>query len=262
MKELRIRYKGLIFWHNRKVRIPESWHEMTSSQFLAACKLYQKQVDELTFIYQFFNLPKKHLSDFEMYKLFSLVEFVRDCREPHNDFFLQVLPNTDYHAPASKLKGMCLQQFMTADTYFSRYAISENEQFLDLMIASLYLPEGSVFIRNTEIQVPSLFKKMPVLLNMDESLKVVKRLDKTTKFAIFMNFILIKSWLGRMFPHLFPSSGESSTSNLTKPKPVDWLEIFDSFVGDHVADMSKYQRMETMDAFRVMNKRIKDAMKK
>lgn len=46
-----------------------------------------------------------------------------------------------------------------------------------------------------------------------------------------------------------------------KPKAVDWLEIFDGFVGDHVPDMAAYQRMEVMDAFRIINKRIKDSMK-
>ena len=262
MKELKLKYRRFGMWMTRKVTIPESWHEMTPGQFLAACKLYMQKIDERTFLKLFFRLPERALTSYEQYYLVTLIEFVRDCRQPHNEFFLEKLPKTDFYAPASRLKGMSLQQFMTADTYFSRYAMTENERYLNLFIASLYLPKGTVFIRQADMRVPSLFKKMPVLLNMDKSMPVVKKLPEDTKFAIFMNFILIKSWLGRMFPYLFPSSGSSNDNIRGKAKAVDWLEIFDGFVGDHVADMATYQRMEVMDAFRVMNKRIKDSMKR
>lgn len=40
-----------------------------------------------------------------------------------------------------------------------------------------------------------------------------------------------------------------------------WLDIFDAFVGDDVAVMEKYQAMPVATAFRILNKRIRDAQK-
>ena len=42
---------------------------------------------------------------------------------------------------------------------------------------------------------------------------------------------------------------------------VNWLDIFDAFVGDDVAVMEKYQAMPVATAFRLLNKRIRDAQK-
>ena len=44
--------------------------------------------------------------------------------------------------------------------------------------------------------------------------------------------------------------------------PTDWLAIFDAFIGDDVADMRKYQIMLATDAFRIMERRIKNAQKR
>ena len=42
---------------------------------------------------------------------------------------------------------------------------------------------------------------------------------------------------------------------------VNWLDIFDAFVGDDVAVMEKYQAMPVATAFRLLNKRIRDTQK-
>ncbi len=263
MKQMEIRYRQWGFKRMHVVHVPETWHEMSPKQFLAAVRFYQKTIDEGAFFQQFFSLSKfllNRLGRYPIYKMAEQIEFVRDCRQPHNAFFLERLPGTDLFAPLPKLNRMSLQQYMTIDTYFNRYVLSENDKFLERMIAATYLPENVVF-NLPESQVPSLFKKMPVLLNMDKSLPIVEHLEKEIKLAVFMNLMLIKNWLGGLFPYLFPSV-EDTPKRPLKTKTVDWLEIFDSFVGDDVAEMKKYQAMEVMNAFRVMNRRIKNSMKK
>lgn len=44
-----------------------------------------------------------------------------------------------------------------------------------------------------------------------------------------------------------------------KPTPTDWLAIFDAFMGDDVAFIERYKRMSALDAFRLMNRRIKQS---
>lgn len=51
-----------------------------------------------------------------------------------------------------------------------------------------------------------------------------------------------------MFPH-----GSSDG----KPKASDWLGLFDSFVGDNIPFMKDYQRMACMDAFRIIDAKVK-----
>ena len=80
---------------------------------------------------------------------------------------------------------------------------------------------------------------------------------------VFMNWMLIKQWLGNSYPHLFPKSDveKDAKGETIKPKPVTWLPVFDSFVGDNVADMDAYKKMDCMDAFRLLNTRIKNTKK-
>ncbi|KAA6324913.1 hypothetical protein EZS27_025814 [termite gut metagenome] len=106
---------------------------------------------------------------------------------------------------------------------------------------------------------------------MEKRLFLIRTLDKEIKFALFLNFILIKRWLGTAYPHLFPQAEEEKESGIKKNKKgkqekplkaTDWLEIFDPFVGDNIPQMEKYQVMPVMDAFRILNRKIRDAKKR
>lgn len=149
-----------------------------------------------------------------------------------------------YVAPASMLSGMSLQQFMSVDNFFNFYTSTQKEEFLHQFLACLYLrPRRAFFGKN--------------LVDIEGEAAFLSRLDPVTSIAIYVNWILIKNWLSRTFRHLFASGSDIAIAG--KNKGTDWLEVFDSFVGDHVADMESYQRMECMDAFRIMNNKIKDS---
>ena len=62
------------------------------------------------------------------------------------------------------------------------------------------------------------------------------------------------------YPFLFPSEEESDEAEEGRrnPKPTDWLSIFDAFLGDDVAFIDRYKKMLALDAFRLMNRRIKN----
>lgn len=77
--------------------------------------------------------------------------------------------------------------------------------------------------------------------------------------------MLIRSWLCKSFPHLFPEpedADERPSNSPRQPKPVNWLSVFDTFVGDNVAQMEHYKAMAATDAFRVMNRRIRESKKR
>lgn len=92
----------------------------------------------------------------------------------------------------------------------------------------------------------------------------VAKIDKHVKYAIFLNYVFVKRWLSKAFPFLFPLNEDPEPEkNGKKPAApsVNWLDIFDAFVGDDVAVMEKYQAMPVATAFRLLNKRIRDAQK-
>lgn len=254
MRDIKLKYSILGIPFGFKRPVPSGWRDLSPRQFIAATHLYFGDVETNKFLQEFYNLPRLSvisLTDFQRWKLLDLIDYVRDSRVPCSQFLIPVITGTKLMAPAPMLNGMCLQQFMTVDTFFNKYAISKKEEFLNLFISSLYLAKNERFI---------VTEKGHRLLDLNARSEEIKKVDLKVKEAIFMNFTLIKTWLAKAYTHLFPEADQDDTDKKTG-KPVDWLEVFDHFVGDNIPDMETYRAMECTDAFRVLNRKIKEAKK-
>lgn len=256
MRNVEIKYKKWYGWRSVKLLIPSTYSEMSPVQFLASIRLSKEWIDEVTFFIQFFGINKKllhKLDSYSLYKLAELMDFLRDTRSPYQDFYLKSLPGK-LHAPQAKLRGVCFQQFMTADTFFSWYASTDKVEYLDRFVASLYLKDNEAYIP----------EKGEKALDLEERVKAVSKLPFDLKYSILINWALVKSWLGRSFIHLFPQAEPvaNSQGDKVKSNPANWLSIFDQFVGDNIADIQSYKALPCMDAFRLLNKRIKEAKKR
>ena len=245
MRQMNIQYRKWGILHRIRREIPSSWSELNAAQFVAIVALSQQRIDDYRFFQLFFGLNRtvmERIDPFLLYRLSETLGFLRDRQVWHTDFFIsQVGP---LRAPGRMLAGMSFHQFITVDTYYSWYAATDNPLYIDKCVAALYLREGESFVP-TEGEVP----------NMEQRLKEVERIDFTTKMAILLNWSLIKMWLSRTFSSLFPTSGETDG----KPRPAEWLTLFDAFVGDHIADIDAYKALPCMDAFRILNRRIREA---
>lgn len=90
----------------------------------------------------------------------------------------------------------------------------------------------------------------------------VTKIDRHVKYAIFLNYVLSRGGFQRLFLSSFRWMMNRRKSGIVPAAPsVNWLDIFDAFVGDDVAVMEKYQAMPVATAFRLLNKRIRDAQK-
>ena len=82
----------------------------------------------------------------------GMVEYIPRLNEGIDKFLIPSLPIRgrlfldELHAPRPMLDGMSFQQFMTADNFFSYYCVTQREQFIDRLVASLYLREHETFI--------------------------------------------------------------------------------------------------------------------
>lgn len=243
-----------LFRWTQTLNVPQHWKDLSPKQFIAVARLYQAEYSADRFLREFYQMSRfivNRLSTYEKYKLIELVEFVRDARIPYSEFLIHRIPRTRLYAPGRMLSGMCLQQFMTVDTYFSKYILdSSNDHYLNLFVAALYLKKNERYVAS---------EKNTVVLNLDLRSTQVDKIDHDVKYAIFLNFIMLKCWLSRAYKHLFPEVAETQTHK--SAQSTGWLSIFDAFVGDHIPDMDKYQAMPVTDAFRLMNRRIKEAKK-
>lgn len=274
MKKVTIEYRRL--WHTvtKTVLLPERWEELTAVQFIAAITWWMGKLSDEEYLRVGCGLSSavKRMSDFQRYAIIREMMWVRNVRRPHNTFIISRLPKSELLAPGTKLKGCTLQQFMTFDTFFSLYVAysqASNDEppqvradaaalALDNFIATLYRREDEYFsIREAQLAKGSTDGVK--LVEIEDHLKVVAPMERYVKEAVTVNYVLIRSWLSKAYPHLFPE-GDEEVSNAPKAaKPVDWLKVFDAFIGDNIGDIEKYKAMQATDAFRIMNRRIREA---
>lgn len=285
MKRVTIEYRR--FWHTvrREINAPEKWDELTGRQFLAAVRLWSGTITQNDFLHEVFGFSRREvrrMGDYQRWVLLHVTDWMQNLKRPHNCFFLERIPKSSLYAPGPRLKGCSLQQFMTVDTFFSQYTMAMSnlqlqkgevksmellmdgaQQMLDQFIAALYKRRDETY--SVEEHRISIGEGEPRLVVLDDHLPAVRKMAPEMKQAVLMNYVLIRSWLCKSFPHLFPGpedADERPSNSPRQPKPVNWLAVFDTFVGDNVAQMEHYKAMAATDAFRVMNRRIRESKKR
>lgn len=250
MKHIKITYKGKVYERD----IATEWDELDAEGLKLAALLWSGGLPRDKLLASFYAIPASVMKALDSYLVYCLTEmttWLRRLDDSVDNFKIEELPDTGYFAPAPRLGGCTLEQFMMADTHFQRYAISQDADHLTLFIAALYHAKRQ---RDD---------------NMGAKVKVVEGLDETVRQAVFLNFILVRRWLSRSYPYLFPPQQEADDDDdevkhtkrkkRSKPQATDWLAIFDAFMGDDVAFIERYKRMSALDAFRLMNRRIKQS---
>lgn len=262
MRQLRIAYRS--FGIRREIirQVPQKWEELTPDQFLLVSRFYLQEIDESLFLKEFYSLPSGvDFDSYYIYRLSELIEFISDCRIRMDRFVLSNVAGLK--APGERLKGMCFEHFMHVDTAFNRYARDGKDASLDTFVSMLYLKDNEYIVLPASGKNGLFSRQKPLILQ--KRLSEVEKIDKHVKYAIFLNYVFVKRWLSKAFPFLFPLNDEPEPEKVNRKKPtapsVNWLDIFDAFVGDDVAVMEKYQAMPVATAFRLLNKRIRDAQK-
>ena len=255
MRKIELKYKTWGIKRVIKRTLPTNYAEMTPAQFLATVRLTKGWIDEREFFMQFFGLTDKLLAKLDAFLLYRLTEtmgFLKQIKAACTKFYCPSLPGK-LLAPEEKLGGMSFQQFMTVDTYFSWYLVTEKEAYLNAFIAALYLKQGESYFREEGMTVLDLNARIPE----------VHKIPMDLKYSIIVNWVLIKSWLSSAYPFLFPEGEASPNSkgDKVKGKPVEWLGLFDAWVGDNVASIEGYRKLSCMDAIRMLNRKIKEAKK-
>lgn len=244
MKEIRIKIDGKM----NELRLPTSYGELSTAQYMAIMS------DKPLAMWREFGLKPSLIGRMSAAQLIALqhaMNFFDEIDPECNKFLVPSIKLscfTRLYAPNYMLAGCSLQQFMAIDSYYSYYLTTKKEEFLSQMMAAIYLRKSEGFVVDTE------HSSLPPL---DKRTLFFGRCSKELRMAVLLNWVMIKNWLSGLFPNMFPKSASGDG----KGKAADWLALFDSFVGDNVPYMEHYQRMECMDAFRIINRKIAEQKK-
>lgn len=234
---------------------------MDESHYLAIVRAVRGEIDDDTYCSAMFGIPRRlvrHLSAWHRYVLGSQMKWMTSGDSETSRFYIQRIEG--FHAPADALGGMSLQQFMTVDTFFVQYAETVDKknpdgdkQRLCRMVAALYLRPRETYFKAA---------KQDILVDIDGNATMLsRRADYTLLWGVYLNWIMVRNWLSRAYPLLFPKAdGEGGGKGDGKHRRNGWLDTFDAFMGDDVAHLDTYKQMAATDAFRIMNKRIRENM--
>jgi hypothetical protein len=273
MKEVRIEYRRWsIFRKHNDLRAPESWIDLTAGQFTVCAKIHTDRLRDEDFIAGFFGISKRiarRLAKFEQYRLIELASFAADPKSTVNFFYIEKIRGASLFAPEKKLYNVTIEHFMLFDTFFFDYLNEPSDENLARFVACLYLK------KKIKIKRWKMVREKEKVTDVEISHRVnliAKKVDKSTQYAIFLNYTFVRKWLAKAFPLLFvfrePGDEDEKPSKRTRRKqPVarpgkknrpDWVDIFDSFVGDDIIHYDRYKQIPCTLVFRQINRRIAD----
>lgn len=236
--------------------IPDDWDEFTPAQIIALGRTYSAEASDIDFLAALSSLPRrvvKKLDDFQRFKIGEAIDFF-DRQTMSSRFIISSveIDGQTWFTPKPKLKGMSFGQFIFTDTWFGIYQQTRKPDDLHRFLASLCLRNPKAFDEEEAENNPSLFA----------------RLKPEVKEALVLNYQLVKSWLMKSYPLVFPEP-EPAVAIEGKQKetetvfdPNSWIRIFDSLVGDDIPNRDSYAAWPVNEALRYLSRKIKENLKR
>lgn len=113
------------------------------------------------------------------------------------------------HGPGDELATLVFQEFIFADTYFTKYASSKDQEDLDWLIAVLYRPAAKQLEPFSENYLGD--NRQPFNLAATElMLPIVKSMKQWQKLSIFFFYMGSRNELEKDFPNVFGQPDDSS----------------------------------------------------
>lgn len=245
---LDIHYKRFFRKRKLSIKVPETWDELSEQQLLAMQKLYMAKINETDFICLFFGLKRRIvrlLAPYQLFKITELLEFAKD--KNMYSFRIKYIEEGGkrYYAPGDRLKGMKFGEFCMVDSLFLSYMNNPSDEALNMLIGSLYREKGGLYRIPFDEELMDLYKKN------------AEPIKEEIKTAIVLNYSIVRLWLIDAYPAIFPKQKEED-----KNKKVisftgnEWINFYDSVVGDDIANEDKYKDKGVHTVLRLTGKQV------
>lgn len=240
-------------WRTAKMVLrkhPEHWHELTTAQFIALLRLMNKDISEDDLLMEMLDLPVhvlRRIEPYQRYVLSKSLHFLQDTM-PMNQF---IIGHTNgLHAPAKGLANVSFGEFIFMDTYFLDLCDDEkmalHHSIRHKFIACLYTP---------------LVKgKRPEFTGAVNTSKAEK-VNALFKQGIVLNYGLVRTWLERAYPLVFPKEEKSAKKGIKK-QGNGWIDVLNCLVGDDLLSEEQWLKKPCCRVLDFMNRQIKQNRKK
>lgn len=250
MKSLMLSYKHWGFIKkNYKGELPENWDDLNATQLTAVAEMYMHQSSQLNALAKLICIPEtilKKIPDIDLLAILDQLTFMTDFR-PRNCFIIQNVNSLT--APRHKLDGMSWEQFIYVDSYYEDFVGRMNVEGLNIFVAHLYLRKNEAFDHS--------------LLKERATQNIITKIPYATKYAIAINYRLIREWLGVVYGTVFQKKQENNTPEIAPKNPVNvWIKIHQAIVGDNLADYEKYAKLPLHVVLRYLTEKIKENARK
>lgn len=190
---------------------PSAWNEITSKQLVIWAKLIATDISIdnalLLVALLFYNIPKRiffKLNPVQQYQLVETLKFLIGG----NNLVYWVIPSFKilcrrFQGPDNRLSSSTIKEFRSSELYYAAYKKTNDETFLDQLIATLYRRPGGNSLGNdlreplTDIRVRANARHM-------------KRLSRSTRNAILFNYEGCRSFICKQYPTIFKPGGADS----------------------------------------------------
>lgn len=240
-----VNFLGIQFGFNRT--LPEELKDLNQKQYIAIIRYMTGQITEKKLIATVLNIPYLLtcllFNSYSQYKLIEALEQVVNLKMSCDRFLINKIEKTNLVCHSEQLKGISFMRFMYIDTQYTMYMQRLNSEYLYKFIAGLFIG------RKEKFEDVEMSKRVIYVQN---------HVDSIFTEAVLVNYLMIKKWLSIVYPYMFPDSETEESGVTSKKQQQNWINIFDALVGENIPDTPYYKNMPCMDAFRIINNRIKD----
>ncbi len=202
-----------IVLHGKKYTAPSRWDEVNESQLLAWAAICLKELSKKDAT----RLCLKIFYRMPLLTFFKIPESWRIQIEPTIDFLwtgqlptkwiikkIAVLPlSAPYHGPDDRLANCTILEFRYAMMFYQAYVKSNNEEYLDQLIATLFRPKRKGTIKNDIREDLSDF-------GIQTRARRMRKLSPKFRHAILLNFEGCYSFIQKNYLNKLPKDGSGS----------------------------------------------------
>ncbi len=264
MVEIEIKIpRGFLAWRWTKTlrrQFAEAASELDTEQLLTYCRITTERFQsegamKITLLSRLYQLPIMLLFAMSRVQLAQLTLHL----DPLLPTFSKITHNhltrlkiktfrkaTLLIGPGDNLTHVRLGEFIVADQYFEAYQNTQEDQYIELLIATLWREKDKAD-SNGDWRVP--FKSA----HIKERAAWTKRLPAEEKMLIYLYFAGCKAELAERYDTLFSSE--------EKGEGGDWLDMVRTLPNDKFGTLTMAEQMYVHTVFNIVNRMMQDQKK-
>lgn len=237
MKNIILKYKG----KSIKRSLPENWNELTGKQLIKISGLFNKQLRIYEFrlicLFYIISVNYRIFDRIDRETLYLIGEQINFLLK-ENNLVRNLIPSIKirlkkYYGPSDRFQNITLIEFAKAETRYKNYIETNNEKYLNELIAILYRPKKWF--------IP--FLKLINNYNGDKRReyndRYIKNMDRISNLPINLRLAILLYWEGcrlyimNKYTHVFSRDQEE------KKNDTGWAGLITDLAGTKFGDIDQ-----------------------